>query len=150
MDYELSPSILRIGYLGTHKGALSDHVVGYVDFDEPLLFQGIINRPLPAHSREILIEQEDKVLDFIRTLHSLLDSHIFDSRVVKLAERFASHGPSPENIPHYNSLYGQFLELARGASHCVGRKKYGYVRSPSLMHAGMLLVTFKQLLDCIM
>ncbi len=53
-----------------------------------------------------------------------------------------------ENITHYNNIYGQFLELARGASHSVGQKKFGYVRSPSLTHAGMLLVTFKQLLDC--
>lgn len=148
MDAALCPSILHIGYLGTHDGALSDHVVGYVDFDEAALFQGVINRPLPAHSREILIEQEDKVLEFLLTFHTLLDSHSLDARVAKLAEKFASLGPSIENITQYNSVYGQFLELARGASHKVGRKKYGYARSSTLTHAGMLLVTFKQLLDC--
>ena len=125
MDNALCPAIRCIGYLGTHEGALSDHVVGYVDFDEQCLFQGVINRPLPAHSREILIEQEDKIQDFLLALHASLDSHNFDSRVMALAERFATHGPTPPNITRYNDLYGQFLELTRGVSSRVGRKKYG-------------------------
>ena len=42
MDPSLSPAIDRIGYLGTHDGALSDHVVGYVDLDERILFAGLL------------------------------------------------------------------------------------------------------------
>ena len=148
MDAALTPSILRIGYLGTHDGALSDHVMAYVDFDETSLFQGILNRPLPAHSREILIEQDDKVQDFLSTLHPLLDSHNFEARVACLANSFATNGLTLTNTSQYNDLYGQFLELTRGVATRIGRKKYGYARSPTLTHAGMLLITYKQILDC--
>jgi hypothetical protein len=148
MDGALVPAIERIGYLGTHNGALSDHIMVYVDFDEASLFHGIINRPLPAHSREILIEQEDKVFEFLAEIHPLLDAHNMDTRVAKLAESFAATGPTPLNITRYIELYGQFLELMRGAANRVGRKKYVYTRSPTLTHAGMLLIVYNQLLDC--
>ena len=102
MDRALCPAITHIGYLGTHDGAMSDHVVGYVDFDESQLFAGITNRPLPLHSREILIEQEDKVLDFLTSLYPILDAHNFDERVFSLAKTFASNGAneSYSHLPH--------------------------------------------------
>ncbi len=71
--------------------------MAYVDFDKTSLFHGIINRPLPAHSREILIEQEDKVLEFLAEIHPLLDAHNIDTRVAKLAASFAATGPTPIN-----------------------------------------------------
>jgi hypothetical protein len=40
----------------------------YVDFDEKLLFKGLINRPTDLFAREILLEQSDKKLRFT-TLH---------------------------------------------------------------------------------
>ncbi|KAL7525484.1 hypothetical protein ACHAXR_001028, partial [Thalassiosira sp. AJA248-18] len=40
------------GYLATHEGTISDHVMAYVYFHEDELFKGIINRPVPIHARE--------------------------------------------------------------------------------------------------
>ncbi len=45
IDPALDSALTRIGYLGTHDGALSDHVMAMADFDESLLFAGILNRP---------------------------------------------------------------------------------------------------------
>jgi hypothetical protein len=42
--------------------------MAYVDMEQKTMFAGLINRPPPAHSRDILIEQEDKVQDFLQAL----------------------------------------------------------------------------------
>lgn len=68
MDKALTHSLKRIGYLGTHEGEISNHVMAYVDMEQKTMFAGLINRPPPAHSRDILIEQEDKVQDFLQAL----------------------------------------------------------------------------------
>ncbi len=46
MDKALTHSLLRIGYLDSHKGAFTDHSLVNADFDESSLFQGVINRPM--------------------------------------------------------------------------------------------------------
>ncbi len=69
-DPRLAPSILWIGYLGTHEGADSDHCLAYMDLDEKTLFRGIINRPVPHHSREITLAQDDKIIAYIKALES--------------------------------------------------------------------------------
>ena len=149
MDRALCPAVTQIGYLGTHDGAFSDHVMAYADFDERTLFAGVINRPLPMHSREILVEQEDKVLAFLHSLYPILDAHNIDARVFSLADSFAAAGATPNTIASYNSLYGQFLEIVKGVSCKVGKKKYGYMRSPELGHSGRMLIAYKKVLDCL-
>ena len=149
MDEALVPSIKHIGYLGTHDGAVSDHVMAYVDLDYKLLFAGTIHRPPAFHSREILIEQEDKVQAFLRSLHPLLESHTIAERVFKLAESFARHKATTENIALYTKLYGQFLELTTGAAKQAGRKKFGYQRSPTLATAGSNVLLMRYAADCV-
>ena len=148
MDRALCPALTAIGYLGTHDGAISDHVVGYADFNERALFAGIINRPLPLHSREILIEQSDKVQDFLASLYPVLDAHNYDERVFTLAKSFACSGATDSTVAKYQTLYGQFLEIVKGISNKVGKKKYGYMRSPELGHHGRTLIAYKKILDC--
>ena len=114
MDCTLFSAIDRISYLGTHKGAMSDHVFGYVDLNECLLFAGIINRPLPMHSQEILIKQEDKVLVFLQALIPIIDAHTLDTRIFQLARTFLINGATPKDIARYQALYGQFLEIVNG------------------------------------
>ncbi|KAL7538600.1 hypothetical protein ACHAXR_008679 [Thalassiosira sp. AJA248-18] len=67
-DPGLVDAVKSIGYLGTHEGADSDHVLAFVDFDEKRLFRGKINRPVEAHSREFLLAQSDKVKAFLDEL----------------------------------------------------------------------------------
>ena len=148
VDPSLYPSVDRIGYLGTHDGAFSDHVVGYTDFDEHLLFAGLLHRPIQVHSREILIEQEDKVQDFLRALHTMLDAHTLDNSIFQLAVSFSVDGATLRNTDKYQLIYGQFLKLVNGAAKTVGRKKYGYMRSPTLGLCGRRLLALKQILDC--
>ena len=69
LDYVLvNPGLViaieRIGYLESHKGAYTDHVYAYVDSAEAKLFQGLLNRPVPVHSREFMLAQTDKKLAF--------------------------------------------------------------------------------------
>jgi hypothetical protein len=148
VDPGLISSITHIGYLGTHEGILSDHVMAYVDFDEAKLFSGLINRPPPFHSREILIEQEDKVRDFLTALIPALEAHNIAGRTFDLARSFAEHNASTENIISYNKLYGQFLTIVKDTSAKVGRKKYGYPRSPEPVQCGQHFLAAKYLHDC--
>ncbi len=49
MDKALTHSIQRIGYLGTHEGVMSDHVMAYVDMEHETMFAGLIHRPPSSH-----------------------------------------------------------------------------------------------------
>lgn len=148
MDPALTHSVQRIGYLGTHEGAVSDHVMAYVDMDCQRMFAGVVNRPPMAHSREILIEQEDKVQAFLRTLQPVLKEHNIEGRVYNLAKSFAEHKTTLENQTTYNKLYGEFLEIVRGVAKSVGKKKFGYMRSTALVTAGTHFLAMRYLLDC--
>ena len=60
VDPLLVPAVKCVGYLGSHEGAYSDHVQGYVDFDTKILFQGILSRPIDFKSRKFRLEQMDR------------------------------------------------------------------------------------------
>jgi hypothetical protein len=124
MDPALTGAIERIGYLGTHDGAMSDHVMAVVDVCERKLFDGILNRPPIHHSREILIAQEDKVANFLHTIRPLLKEHEIQRRTFDLAADFVSEGATDELIHKYHILYREFLELSKGAAKTAGRKKF--------------------------
>jgi hypothetical protein len=98
IDPALSSALVRIGYLGTHDGVMSDHVMALADFDERKLFSGVLNRPPPRHSREILIEQMDKVQAFMHTLLPRLKQSNMQQRVYDLAREFSDDGPNELNI----------------------------------------------------
>ena len=148
MDSALTQSIQRIGYLGTHEGAISDHVMAYVDMDQKSMFAGLIHRPPHVHSREILIEQDDKVQAFLRALRHQFDAHNFEHRVFAMAAQFTEHKGSAENISLYNKLYCQFLEIVKGVANEVGKKKFGYMRSPVLATAGNQVLMMRYIHDC--
>jgi hypothetical protein len=148
MDPSLTGAIKRIGYLGTHEGIFSDHVMAVMDMDERTLFAGLLNRPPPKHSREILIAQEDKVQAFIHTTKDLLKEHAVQRRVFELASAFVTSGATDTNIATFHRLYQQFLELSQSAAKTAGRKKYGYKRSPALVHAARMKCAYKMILDC--
>ncbi len=148
VDPAITLSIRHIGYLGTHEGADSDHCMAYVDIDECQLFHGLINRPVSYHSREILLAQADKVQEFVKELESRYDAHSFFHRVTDMAQDFARHQASSSNVTRYNALYGEFLDMARATAKKIGRKKYGYNRSPTLTTAGQLLLIHKHAHDC--
>lgn len=136
MDPTLFSLVDQIGYLRTHNGALSDHAVGYIDLNEQSLFTGVLNHPLPMHSWEILIKQEDKVQEFLLTLMPMIDAHTLDTQVFQLAQFFSTTGASTHNIVTYLTIYGQFLEFVNGTAKKVGKKIYGYMRSPTLGAVG--------------
>lgn len=148
MDRALIPSLKSIGYLGTHDGATSDHVMAYADFDHQQMFAGIINKPPPAIAREIRIEQEDKVQNFLRHVLAQFETHKMAERVFQLAADFAGHGSTTINEQKYNKLYGEFLELVKSSTKAVGKKKFGYPRSRKLTTAGARFLLFKYANDC--
>ena len=148
MDRALIPSIKSIGYLGTHEGAISDHVMAYVDMDHQQMFAGIMNKPPPATARDILIEQEDKVQRFLRHVLAQFETHKIAERVFQLAAGFAGHGATTVNVTKYNKLYGEFLELVKSSTKAGGKKKFGYPRSRKLTTAGARFLLFKYANDC--
>ena len=148
MDRALVPSIKSIGYLGTHEGATSDHIMAYVDMDQQQMFAGILNKPPPATARDILVEQEDKVQKFLRHALAQFETHKIAERVFRLAADFAKDGATTENEQKYNKLYGEFLELVTSSTKAGGKKKYGYPRSRKLTTAGARFLLFKYANDC--
>ena len=148
MDRALVPLIKSIGYLGTHDGATSDHVMAYVDMDHQQMFAGILNKPPPATARDILIEQEDKVQRFLRHVIAQFETHKIAERVFQLAANFAAHGATTVNESKYNKLYREFLELVKSSTKAEGRKKFGYPRSRKLTTAGARFLFFKYANDC--
>ena len=106
MDNTCTAAITRIGYLGSHEGVHSDHCLAYMDIDESILFEGILNRPVPHHSREITLVQEDKTKHFIMGLEEKIVEHKVHTRTLDLADKFATYGPTHLNVATYQTLSG--------------------------------------------
>ena len=98
VDPALTHAIQRIGYLGNTEANGSDHAMAYVDFDEKLLFKGLINRPTEIHSREFMVEQDDKKLRFTTIVRTFFLNHNIPERVFKLAALFAESGATQQNL----------------------------------------------------
>lgn len=147
-DPTCAPAMLRTGYLGSHQGAFSDHSLAFMDLDEKKLFGGVLNRPVHFHSREITLEQDDKVQKYLSLLEDKLREHKVELRIVELAAMFSTYGPTDKNIRKYQRLYKEFIDLARGCAKQVGRKKFGYMRSAELTIRARILLIFKQIYDC--
>ena len=147
-DPQLAPSILRTGYLGTHEGADSDHCLAYMDLDEATLFRGIINRPVPHHSREITLSQDDKTIAYIEALEKAFREHKMQEKVFTLADSFVRQDDTPDNVRRYHTIYTEFLDIAKSIAKRIGKKKYGYARSSELTLNGRILLVVKHMLDC--
>ena len=122
--------------------------MAYVDFNTKLLFKGIINRPVDIHAREFRLEQKDKIAKFIDELIPAFKANSIKERVFKLAASFALTGKTKANIKKYQKLDDQIRETAMAVAKKVGRKKFGYMRSPNITLCGRLLILSKMILDC--
>ena len=108
IDPGLMPAVDRVGYLGSHEGADTDHVYGFIDWNTEKLFQGIINRPIAAHSRDFLLAQSDKVKPFLEELIKQSEQHKFQARTFKLAKRFVvEDGKTTQNLSTYRKPYDE-------------------------------------------
>lgn len=148
VDKALLPAVQRVGYLGTHEGADTDHVYSFLDMDEKTLFGVTLNRPISVHSREFLLSQDDKVQAFLEDLIPKCEEHNLSARTFQLARSFAEHGKTSENIKTYKQIYETMIDTAMSSASTVGRKKWGYMRSPELTLSGRIYLTLKQILDC--
>ena len=149
MDAGLANAVMKIGYLGTHEAVYSDHSMCWVDFDEKLLFRGLINRPATMLTRQFTLHQADKVDAFIKELRAQIDAHGIPRKVVTLLNRFYENGATPELICEYNKLDKEYTDLIRAALNKTGHRRYGYYRSPELTLAGQLVNLHKAILDCL-
>ena len=148
IDEGIEHAIKRQGYLGNLDANMSDHTLAYIDFDEKTLFRGLINRPTEIHSREFLIEQDDKKLKFTTLLRTHFINHKIAEKVFKMAASFTEFGATEQNIANYQCIDKQIMELVVSAMKKAGRKDFGYMRSPDLTHAGQMLMLFKCLHSC--
>jgi hypothetical protein len=73
MDQKLLPAVQRVGTLGLHEAMFSDHVMVYMDLDEKILFNGIINRPVAVPSREFMLAQADKCEKFLKLFLEIVE-----------------------------------------------------------------------------
>ena len=148
MDASLVPAVERIGYLGTHEGTISDHVMAYVDFDTKALFRGVINRPAPVHAREFRLHQTDKKKAFQDLLIPRMESNNIKQRVFDLAKLFYKYGRTTKNIALYQSIDQQIIDTAVAVAGQVAKRKYAYMRNPELTKAGRMVILLKMIQDC--
>ena len=149
MDAGLTPAIKGIGYLGSHMAVFSDHSMAWCDFHESLLFRGKINRPPPPIRRQFTLNQEDKVEEFMKEFKERIEKKEIANKVVRLLGDFYAEGLTPSLVRQFNNLDKEWVELALGALNKTARRRYGYFRSPELIHAGRLLLLHKAMLDCL-
>ena len=148
IDSALSDAVKGLGYLGIHEGLYSDHALAFIDFKEELLFRGIIHRPVSVHSREFLMAQSDKVKTFLETLIPELQRHKIRDKAGELITMFAQDGLIGRNESRYHTVAKEINRIILAAVSEVGKKKFGYMRSPELGLQGKILITSKRFLDC--
>ena len=101
----------------------SDHVYAYVDSTEAKLFQGLINCPVPLHSRESRISQKDKKKIFQQVLIENIKQNQTKEKVFALARKFLEEGRTKENKERYQVLDTQFTQAALAAAKKSGEEK---------------------------
>ncbi len=148
MDASLQHAIRRIGYLGTHEAVFSDHAMAWVDFDETMLFRGLINRPPNAINRQFTLHQEDKVLKFMDELRKAIEEKDIQLKVVVLQAKFHMEGCTSDAVRAYNALDKEYTDIVRAVLKKTARRRYGYFRSPELTLAGRKVLLYKAMLDC--
>jgi hypothetical protein len=136
IDSALLHAVKYVGHLDSLEANNSDHSLVYVDFDEKLLFKGLINRPTDMHAREFLLEQDDKKLRFTTQARTYFTEHRIPERVFQLAAQFTEHGATSQNIRTYKKLDTEIIELTVAAAKKSSRKNFGYTRSIDLTTAG--------------
>ena len=147
-DPALVEAIERIRYLGTHKGACSDHVLAYVDFNTAKLLKGEINHPIDIHTREFRLKQRDKVIKSLEELIPAFKENSIKERVMRLAEDFRKHGKTKRSVDTYQKIDQQIRETVLAVAKKVSRKKFGYTRNLDMSMCGRMLILFKMVLDC--
>jgi hypothetical protein len=81
---------------------------------------------------------------YIKTLEAKLEEHQIPQRVTDLTDWFVQDTATTANINKFNSLYGNFFDLAQASiAKKIGHKKYGYNRSSTLTSVGQMLLLFK-------
>ena len=148
VDPGLKQVIERIGYLGTHKGAETDHVYAYMDLNDKIANQGIVHRPITTKSRDFVLAQSEKVQKFLDELVPSAKRENYKTRVTKLAKSFSKHGPTHNNVRVYQQIYNSFLELAGATTASMVKRRFGYERLQELTTKGQLLLIHKNILDC--
>ena len=145
VDKALTPSIRRIGSLGTNEAMRSDHVMIFADFDESALFDGLVNRPVRVPCREYRLAQADKKKLFIDVFTDIAEERQFARSVYRLAASFAAEGPTPALVRKYNNLDKQIQQRLLEAAKATVKKKFGYKRSPELGEAGAKVHLWKSI-----
>ena len=149
VDPALTYSIKRIGYMENSEANFSDHALAYIDFDEKMLFRGLVNRPTEIHSRQFMVEQTDKKLVFTTVARTYFLRHKIPTRVFKLVALFAELGPTSANIRKFRRLDEEIISLIKAAAGKTLKKKFGYMRSPELATAGQILCLYKCIQSCL-
>ncbi|KAL7544883.1 hypothetical protein ACHAWF_012867 [Thalassiosira exigua] len=92
--------------------------------------------------------QSDKVKTFLETLIPELQRHKIRDKAGELITKFAQDGLTGRNESRYHSVAKEINMIILAAVTKVGKKKFGYMRSPELGLQGKILITHKQYLDC--
>ena len=98
-------AIHRIGYLGTHKGTDPHHVVRYIDWDQHMNLQGLVNRPVRMRGQPIRIKQTDKIKHYLKTLIPKLVHQKIQQQIIDLAQSVILHGWIIINKRNYSKAY---------------------------------------------
>ena len=95
IDPGLIPAVESIGYLGTHKGADTDHVYAFMDLNNRIIHQGIVHCPITTKAQDFTLTQSDKVKTFLDSLAKASKEDKYNERVDKLTRSFQQHGHTP-------------------------------------------------------
>ena len=114
VDMSSVSAIQRMGYLGTQTD--SDHVVGYIDWNQKMLSQGLVNRQPRMQGRPERIKQTDKTKLYLKTLIPKVVHQNIQQRRIDLAQSFIHHGRSPINESNYTKLYSEMVDLTQGVA----------------------------------
>ena len=68
-----------------------------MDFAEAKLFQGLLDRLVPVHSREFMLAQTDKKLAFQKEMIKNIKHNQIKERVLSLAEQFIKKDHTENN-----------------------------------------------------
>ena len=153
-DY-VANAVVKSGALASQEGVLSDHTMQWVDLDVKLLFKNKSYIPMKPCEREFTLVNAKKKRTFQEELLKSHKENKTKEKVEKLSEDFEKMKHKDiedrEMIPlveRYQTLDYEIVRIIKAAANAVGRKNFGYQRSPELIRAGKQVTFWRAVHSC--
>ena len=142
-DRHIRDAAERSGQLALHEGYMSDHTMGWADFNTIALFQNTAYQPERSERRQFVLTNKEKKRQFQEKLRDIHKHQQIAKQIKQLEEDFEKAGQANEELEtRFAALDREIEESMKASANAVGtirrpnrsRTKIQYGKRHTLVH----------------